>query len=1177
MSYFNEEIDDELNSLDVDALSQNNLENQITSNAQYLLNSQLLENEESRLQRSANLLNKLLSKKRSLLKKLEITNRISIKQKLKEQISVIESVEIPPVLKDIKDIKKRISDISNENKNSSQTIKSQDIVSSNLDKIKGNRNPGETEKDYLIRTGQITAFGTKSEFVLEDDSIYTEENVSHENIPIGQYIKKEQLVDIASPAQDIKANDYNALPIENETEDLSPVILDSTPAAPNVIDVKNESSEEDNLRYHNSQDEYKPSEDERIPSDNDESYSSDKSEGRTERQDFYQDEDSYDELDIEEHISKKDRKSKTKASNAIDDGDEIVYQKRLNHWIKKRSENRKVDNNSRLEEYQKPHPDFKGAKLNDTFKIPGEIFSSLFNYQKTCVQWLHELYQQKCGGIIGDEMGLGKTIQIIAFLASLHHSNLLNGPIIIVCPATVMKQWCAEIHKWWPPFRTIILHSIGAGMLINKKKMSEEEMENIIINSNPNEFTYEDFRNSSKIKTETETKSAIDTLVEKVINDGHIIITTYVGLRIHAESLLKVNWDYAILDEGHKIRNPDSEISLTCKKIKTYNRIILSGTPIQNNLNELWSLFDFIYPGKLGTLPVFQQQFVGPINVGGYANATNIQVQTGYKCAIALRNLISPYLLRRVKADVAKDLPKKKEMVLFCKLTEYQRKKYIEFLNSRELEQIKRGKRQVLFGIDILRKICNHPDILDCKEEEKRQSIQYGDPKRSGKMQVVQTTTSFVEEKNYKTLLFTQSRQMLDILEEFISYKDKDLQGIKYLRMDGTTSISIRQTLVDKFNNDNDRDDNIDLFLLTTRVGGLGVNLIGANRIIIFDPDWNPSTDLQARERAWRIGQKREVSIYRLMINGTIEEKIYHRQIFKQFLTNKILLNDIKQKRFFKMHELHDLFTLGGENGYVTEEMEAEVRKNTNKILTDNDVTSNNDKKESDDFAEVAKFAGVSKLEGFYNGKEQEDEKTNEDDRLIKGLIGDKNQLISEDQIIDSHNKPIRLINKEAEKNAEDAMNALKRSRKMRKKYKIGVPTWTGKFGQAGKTLKKRKTLVNKNGKNKSIGSMEILANIRESQNRNVDITVEPETNTNTRETKLIEDNKEIIVAIENFLRNQPNQFSTSNAIIQNIKGIRFDQKEDVIRIRALLKKVARFDKIRKGWVLDNDLHEEFE
>lgn len=747
------------------------------------------------------------------------------------------------------------------------------------------RRPNESERDYLVRTGQITAFGSKTGFVLENDD-----------------------TSAATLSEEKKENDFemaNEQMVENLTDE------DETEDMRNDLDYTEEPAAKENLE----------------PNDDD-------------------DYETVNIGNISDELSDSEPSIISKPSEAKDDGDELYYQKRLRKWINQRSSERAIDSYPDVKEWRKPHPKIPDAKLNDSFKIPGDIFSLLFNYQKTCVQWLYELYQQNCGGIIGDEMGLGKTIQIIAFLASLHHSGLLNGPVLIVCPATVMKQWCNELHHWWPPLRTIILHSTGSGMS-TKKNFSEEELEQAMMNANPNELTCEDFQNRSKTKASLESTFNIQSLIDKVINDGHIIITTYVGLRIHSEQLLKVNWAYAVLDEGHKIRNPDSDISLTCKKIKTPNRIILSGTPIQNNLIELWSLFDFIYPGKLGTLPVFQQQFVMPINAGGYANATNIQVQTGVKCATALRNLISPYLLRRVKSDVAKDLPEKKEMVLFCKLTQYQKNRYLEFLNSNELTQIRGGRRHVLYGIDILRKICNHPDLLE--REERQYETDYGNPKRSGKMQVVKQLLLLWHKEGHKTLLFTQSRQMLDILEQFIQFKDSDLSVLKYLRMDGTSNISKRQGLVDQFNNED-----YDVFLLTTRVGGLGVNLTGANRIIIYDPDWNPSTDMQARERAWRIGQKREVSIYRLMVSGSIEEKIYHRQIFKQFLTNKIL-TDPKQKRFFKMNELRDLFTLGGDNGLASEELSEEVDRHTSSL-------KNSKTEESDDFEQVINLSGVSKL-----------------------------------------------------------------------------------------------------------------------------------------------------------------------------------------------------------------------
>lgn len=185
----------------------------------------------------------------------------------------------------------------------------------------------------------------------------------------------------------------------------------------------------------------------------------------------------------------------------------------------------------------------------------------------------------------------------------------------------------------------------------------------------------------------------------------------------------------------------------------------------------------------------------------------------------------------------------------------------------------------------------------------------YGDPDRSGKMKVVQALLSMWKNEGHKVLLFCQTRQMQDIIEDMITKG-----GYLYLRMDGTTPIKDRSELVDRFNDSPD----IFVFLLTTKVGGLGINLTGANRIILYDPDWNPASDSQARERAWRLGQKRDVTIYRLMVSGTIEEKIYQRQIFKEFLSQKIL-QDPRQRRFFKSNDLHDLFSLGSQEDQETE------------------------------------------------------------------------------------------------------------------------------------------------------------------------------------------------------------------------------------------------------------------
>ncbi|XP_067377493.1 DNA excision repair protein ERCC-6 isoform X1 [Channa argus] len=576
--------------------------------------------------------------------------------------------------------------------------------------------------------------------------------------------------------------------------------------------------------------------------------------------------------------SDEEEDGKGKANKFKDDGDVEYYRQRIRRWKRQRLQERE-EKRERGEEFT----DDSDAEFDEGFKVPGFLWKKLYKYQQTGVRWMWELHCQQAGGILGDEMGLGKTIQVISFLAGLSYSKLRTrgsnyryvglGPTVIVCPATVMHQWVKEFHTWWPLFRVAVLHETGS-FTSNKEK-----------------------------------------LIPEIASCHGILITSYSAVRNMQDTLQRYDWHYIILDEGHKIRNPNARVTIACKQFRTPHRFILSGSPMQNNLKELWSLFDFVFPGKLGTLPVFMEQFSVPITMGGYSNASPVQVQTAFKCACVLRDTINPYLLRRMKADVKANLslPDKNEQVLFCRLTEEQRQVYQGFLDSKEVYQILNGDMQVFSGLIALRKICNHPDLFSggprmlkgIPEDQLNEEEHFGFWKRSGKLIVVESLLRLWFKQGHRVLLFTQSRQMLDIFEVFVRQNN-----YSYLKMDGTTTIASRQPLIAHYNEDN----SIFIFLLTTKVGGLGVNLTGANRVIIYDPDWNPSTDTQARERAWRIGQKQQVTIYRLLTAGTIEEKIYHRQIFKQFLTNRVL-KDPKQRRFFKSNDIYELFTLSDPDG----------------------------------------------------------------------------------------------------------------------------------------------------------------------------------------------------------------------------------------------------------------------
>ncbi|XP_062983429.1 DNA excision repair protein ERCC-6 isoform X2 [Elgaria multicarinata webbii] len=568
---------------------------------------------------------------------------------------------------------------------------------------------------------------------------------------------------------------------------------------------------------------------------------------------------------------------KRRIKKSRDDGNEDFYKQRLRRWHKQQLKDRKA------RQIAGEDSDESDAEFLEGFRVPGFLFKKLFKYQQTGVRWLWELHCQQVGGILGDEMGLGKTIQVIAFLAGLSYSKIRTcgsnyrfqglGPTVIVCPTTVMHQWVKEFHTWWPPFRVAVLHETGSYA-------------------------------SKKVK-----------LIREIAACNGILITSYSYIRLLQDNIHGYNWHYVILDEGHKIRNPNAAVTVACKQFCTPHRIILSGSPMQNNLKELWSLFDFVFPGKLGTLPVFMEQFSVPITMGGYSNASPVQVKTAYKCACILRDTINPYLLRRMKADVkmSLSLPDKNEQVLFCRLTDEQHQVYKNFIDSKEVYQILNGDMQIFSGLIALRKICNHPDIFTggpkilkgVPDEELNEEDHFGFWKRSGKMIVVESLLKIWHKQGHRVLLFSQSRQLLHILEAFLEQR-----SYSYLKMDGNTTVASRQPLIAKYNEDT----SIFVFLLTTRVGGLGINLTGADRVIIYDPDWNPSTDTQARERAWRIGQTKEVTVYRLLTAGTIEEKIYHRQIFKQFLTNRVL-KDPKQRRFFKSNDLYELFTLSSPDG----------------------------------------------------------------------------------------------------------------------------------------------------------------------------------------------------------------------------------------------------------------------
>ncbi|KAL0237550.1 hypothetical protein PCE1_000944 [Barthelona sp. PCE] len=500
--------------------------------------------------------------------------------------------------------------------------------------------------------------------------------------------------------------------------------------------------------------------------------------------------------------------------------------------------------------------DIEDVEMAPGYVVQGELYNILLKYQRVGLEWLLLLFISGKGGILGDDLGLGKTVQLISLVATLRHSDRMKNCLIMM-PASLLQQWVDEFNFFAPTVRIVVFHSDW-----------QDNLSEMLI-----------------------TRSQIEPTV---------MITTYDTFRNYAETFCSIEWQLCALDEGHKIKNPNANITLAVKHIRCMSRFILSGTPLQNSLSELWSLFDFCSPGLLGTLPVFEDNFANPIHFGGYVNATPQIIARATATAEALRHLIKPYLLRRLKSEVL-ELPDKDEMIIFCRLTKIQEEQYTTFLRSETVVKILSNQMTSFGGMMELRKITNHPFLHD---EEMDLNLM-----DSGKFRVVRDLLRRVRDDNrdlewkdkHKVLIFSQLRMTLDLLEMFVRE-----EGYTYARLDGTVNVGKRKAIIEYFSDKSE--DSPFIFLLTTKVANLGLNLHAADRVIIFDPDWNPTVDQQSRDRAHRMGQESKVHVYRLITKGTIEECIYERQIFKQNLINRVLVNP-SQKKYLEKRSLKELFT----------------------------------------------------------------------------------------------------------------------------------------------------------------------------------------------------------------------------------------------------------------------------
>lgn len=584
-----------------------------------------------------------------------------------------------------------------------------------------------------------------------------------------------------------------------------------------------------------------------------------------------------------------------------------------------RPDDRLQEKMKRMREYLETEADQEAGDddmvdIGQGFSLYRGIESKLYAYQREGVLWMWGLYMKKKGGILGDDMGLGKTIQVVAFLSGMFDSELVKS-VLLVMPVSLIANWKKEFELWAPGIPVFEYH--------------------------------------------TGTKRERERSLARVQTRGGVLITSY-GM-VQANSLVfcpqdgkQFVWCYLILDEGHKIKNPTKTTKAVCE-VPAKNRLVLTGTAVQNNLQELWALFNFTHQGTLvGSLTTFKRQYETPINRARERDATAGERLLGTEIATQLRKLIQPYFLRRTKAEVLEDKEnteddkaslrpklsfssKKNDLVIWIYLTELQRKIYREFLQSEEVSNILMTKKSPLVQLTILKKICDHPRLLskracvqmgmydDMTKEEIEKFLDEEEAtslpikgvnddvliQESGKMKFVLQLLTILRDEGHRTLLFSQSRKILDIIQRILTNRH-----FKIARLDGTVNkLCERDRIVANFQTKNDAD----VFLLTTQVGGVGLTLTSADRVIIYDPSWNPATDAQAVDRAYRIGQHKNVVVYRLITCSTVEEKIYRRQTFKDSIIKQTTGNQKDPMRYFTKQELKELFTLENPNYSCTQ------------------------------------------------------------------------------------------------------------------------------------------------------------------------------------------------------------------------------------------------------------------
>ncbi|KAK9239584.1 P-loop containing nucleoside triphosphate hydrolase protein [Lipomyces kononenkoae] len=559
-----------------------------------------------------------------------------------------------------------------------------------------------------------------------------------------------------------------------------------------------------------------------------------------------------------------------------------------------------------------PNGEFRDIRLSKSLGvIPAPIAQFLRSYQIDGVAMMHEKFVYQRGMILGDDMGLGKTVQVIAFLTAafgksgdsrdrlrmrlMRRLERSYPKVLIICPGTLIRNWERELNTWgW--WTTEVFHGTKKYDILSTAKQGRLE----------------------------------------------IMITTYKTYAIYESEINLIEWDCVVADECHQIKEAEADITKAMAKVNSLCRIGLTGTAIQNSYEDLWSILNWANPGMIGDRRTWIKKISKPLKAGQSHAATWAELRLGRSTAASLvTNLLPRFFLRRTKALIADQLPKKRDMVFFCPLTPLQAEAYANYMQPGDGQRFaklvspcicrdkknphpkcescnaaKADKNEHFFRkcVNSLH-LANHLAYVIPRNEDSPQDrekamavlkqclpdkwqkyykrsplVNYADPELCGKWKALENILKLWKKNGDKVLIFSYSTKLLNMLDTLLTSNG----NYSFCRLDGSMSYEDRQKQVDKFNTD----PNDFIFLLSTRAGGLGLNIVSANRVVIWDPNWNPTYDLQAQDRAFRLGQYRDVDVYRLVSAGTIEEIVYARQIYKQQQAN-IGYTASNERRYF--------------------------------------------------------------------------------------------------------------------------------------------------------------------------------------------------------------------------------------------------------------------------------------